>query len=84
MGGTPPVDTSPTGICRTNEAQEWELLSNWNLQSNLGLNWSLGELLLHSCRHGHGSTCIWSATSPRVTLCTAWHGTARLDLGLAK
>jgi hypothetical protein len=42
--GSDPVDTSATGICRTNSTQEWELLAFWNTNKNLGLGWSMGEL----------------------------------------
>lgn len=52
FGGTPPVDTSTTGICRTDEMQEWGLLAQWNLQSDLGLlSWDMGEELVLECTH---------------------------------
>ena len=45
LGGTPPQDTSATGICRSNSTMEWELLHYWNTYAGLGMtSWDIGEM----------------------------------------
>lgn len=39
-----PVDTSASGICRSDPMPEWQLLTAWNNIANLGMNsWDLGK-----------------------------------------